>query len=103
MHYLGMSVKRVLSLPPQASSRAEFPDARPAHPLPRPLAALRVNECRYCLADAPEGQMHRALFCAAPAHGGPYCPEHARLCRLPCPDDVEVLAAEIEAALAPRN
>ena len=62
------------------------------------LAALRANDCRYCVQDTPEGQMQRALFCARPTTGGPYCPGHARVCRRPNDLDVEQLAAELAAA-----
>jgi hypothetical protein len=69
---------------------------------PRPVAApfkhltaLRTHECRYCVQDAPEGEMHYALFCARPTASGPYCEGHARVCRRPNDLDVEALAAEL--------
>jgi hypothetical protein len=62
------------------------------------LASLRANECRYCVQDAPEGEMYRALFCARPAPDGPYCNGHARVCRRPNDLDIEMLAAEVAAA-----
>jgi hypothetical protein len=43
--------------------------------------------------------MDEALFCAAPVERGPYCAEHRARCLAPPPEDIEVLAAEIEAAL----
>jgi hypothetical protein len=44
----------------------------------KPFLDLRPNECHY-----PIGQHDGIyLFCAAPADY-PYCPEHARLCRVP--------------------
>jgi len=81
------------------------PAARqPLRTWPRPVAApfkhltaLRTHECRYCVQDAPEGEMHRALFCARPAPSGPYCEGHARVCRHPNDLDVEALAAEFDA------
>ena len=93
----------------ETSSRAAEPP-RPAHPL-RLIEGLRAkmlidlgwNDCRFCVADAPEGEMHRALFCAAPVGDGEvYCAAHGPRCRRPPPDDGEQLLAEIEAALAPR-
>jgi hypothetical protein len=71
---------------------------------PRPVAApfkvltaLRANECRYCVQDRPEGEMQRALFCARPTSGGPYCPGHGRVCRRPNDLDIDHLAAELAA------
>jgi hypothetical protein len=68
---------------------------------PKILAELNRRECRYCVADTAEGQMHLALFCAAPVDEGAYCTAHRRACRLPGAIDPEALAAEIEAAIAP--
>src|SRR4051812_23341196 len=62
------------------------------------LTALRGRECRYCVQDTSEGQMQRALFCARPTAGGPYCPGHARVCRRPNDLDIDQLAAELAAA-----
>jgi hypothetical protein len=81
----------------QAAPRATAPVCPP--PRPKLLTELTRTQCRFCIADAPEGQMHRALFCAAPIESGPYCAEHYRRCRRPSADDAEALAAEIEAAI----
>jgi hypothetical protein len=67
---------------------------------PARLARLSPNACRFCVQDAPEGQMHAALFCAAPCETGPYCERHRRLCAHPAETDIDELAAEIEAACA---
>jgi hypothetical protein len=69
---------------------------------PKTLAQLRWLECRYCVAEAPKGEMDRALFCAAPCVEGPYCDVHAQRCLQPIEFDLEALAAEIEAACEPR-
>ena len=60
--------------------------------------ALRAHECRYCVQDAPEGSMHRALFCARPAPSGPYCRGHAQVCSRPNDLDLDALAAEVAGA-----
>ena len=94
---------------PIASEKSPFVFTRPARPdlrsWPRPVAApfktlagLRTHECRYCVQDTREGEMQKALFCARPTSGGPYCSGHARVCRRPTDVDVEQLAAEIDAA-----
>ena len=46
--------------------------------------------------------MDRALFCAAPAPGAPYCPAHRRRCHVPA-GSLKALEAEVEALLAPRR
>ncbi|MDB5453851.1 MAG: hypothetical protein JWO33_2429 [Caulobacteraceae bacterium] len=74
---------------------------RPPHG-PKPLLRLGPRECRFCILDAPEGQMDSALFCAAPAFDGAYCRAHRRRCLAPADHDLDALVAEIEAALRPR-
>jgi hypothetical protein len=76
--------------------------ARRAPHCPKPLAQLGRGECRFCVVDAPEGQMDSALFCAAPASDGAYCRAHRRLCVAPADHDLDALVAEIEAAFRPR-
>ena len=88
--------EKTLRTPSEAAAPAWSPPDRSRSKI---LAHLNRHECRYCVADTAEGQMHAALFCAAPADEGPYCPDHRQVCRLPAKDDAELLAAEIEAAL----
>ena len=92
-----MSVKHQLHMTPAGragpSARIlEFPRS------PKTLSQLRRRECRFCVADAPNGQMDRALFCAAACADGPYCEPHAQRCLRPGELDLEALAAEIDAA-----
>jgi hypothetical protein len=42
----------------------------------KPVLDLSPGACRYPVSE----QDGRHLFCAAPASGGPYCPEHKALC-----------------------
>jgi hypothetical protein len=83
----------------------EAPARPPLRPWARPVAApfklltsLRDNECRYCVQETPDGQMHRALFCARPTVSGPYCPGHARVCRRPNDIDIDGLTIELASA-----
>jgi hypothetical protein len=69
---------------------------------PQPLVRLKAGQCRFCVVDAAKGQMDQALFCAAPARSGPYCPAHRARCAAPPADDIETLVAEIVAALKPQ-
>jgi hypothetical protein len=94
--------EKTLRVTPRAQSPACSPRRAPLASVVRPkmLSALTWRECRFCLVDTPEGQMHQALFCAAPVEDGPYCADHRRACRRPVDDDIDALAAEIEAALA---
>ena len=91
----------------RVTARAQAPACPPRPPpllgviRPKILADLTNQECRFCVVDTPENQMHRALFCAAPIDDGPYCAEHRRLCRRPAEDDIEAIAAEIDAAIPP--
>lgn len=83
-----------------ASARREWRSwPRPVAAPFKPLTALRRNECRYCVQDTSEGEMQRALFCARPTSGGPYCPGHARVCRRPGDVDNDQLADELAALL----
>ena len=88
------------------SSPARNPAGAAAlHPLakagpPKILAALKQAECRFCISDTAPGQMHLALFCAAPVEDGPYCAAHRRACSLPSDCDLDALVAEIQAAIA---
>jgi len=68
---------------------------------PRILADLRPRQCRYCVADAPKGDMDQALFCAAPARFGPYCAEHTAMTRRAEPFDLDAAWAEIRPFLRP--
>jgi hypothetical protein len=101
-----MSMQNATVKSPEPLSRAnEAPRPPPtlrlalSGPRAKTLLELRAGECRYCVADTPEGRMDRALFCAAASTEGAYCPPHARACRMPSQLDLDALAAEIEAAL----
>ncbi|HEY2709405.1 MAG TPA: GcrA family cell cycle regulator [Caulobacteraceae bacterium] len=43
------------------------------------LGYLAEGACRWPIDDPGSGQMHRTLFCADPAEGGPYCAAHRTL------------------------
>ena len=92
-----------LERPPPPRTPGIAPVLRPELFGPRRLDKLAPGQCRFCLVDAPKGQMDRALFCAAPAERGPYCADHRARCLAPPPEDIDDIAAEIEAALQPQD
>src|SRR5690349_9627742 len=99
MHHSQMSVKPLYESASAPQDRA--PALAPAKVLgfpwpPKALASLRRNECRFCVVDAPAGEMHLALFCAAPAAHRPYCAPHSQRCVQDVEIDLEALAVEIE-------
>jgi hypothetical protein len=90
------------SLPPQSKWSRRAWRGEPPAVRPRSLLELGRGQCRFCVAEAPEGAMDQALFCAAPAPRAPYCPDHRRRCRV-SPGSLKALEAEVEAALAQRR
>ena len=99
-----MPFKTASEKSPDATARGAA-DVIPFPPrLPRPLARLADSDCRYCVEEAPDGDMDQALFCGEPAADGPYCPTHRRLCLRPTTAlDAAALAADIAAGLRPRR
>lgn len=47
--------------------------------VPRHLAGLSANSCRWPIDDPGPGRMHTVLFCAGTATHGAYCAAHFAL------------------------
>jgi GcrA cell cycle regulator len=67
-------------LPPRRPP-APMPPLREVPPtgVPRHLAGLSANSCRWPIDDPGPGRMHTVLFCAGPATHGAYCAAHFAL------------------------